>query len=172
MSKSKPDIYDILASFLDISEAINYIHDRNIVHRDIKSPNIFVSEHGVMKLGDFGLAKQARAPTSKRSHVSKVGTDCYMAPEVKDNKDQGKPADVWSLGLIMIEMCTLKPIWSHDFDFGIHILTDPAEVYSVIDEIDEDYEVFKKYIKKMLNPDPEERPTIKDILNSKIIRRL
>ena len=83
-----------------------------------------------------------------------------MAPEVKDGKEQGKPADVWSLGLILIEMCTLKPIWDHDFDFGIHILTDVSEVHGVVEDIDENYDVFKKLIKEMLDPDPADRPTI------------
>ena len=71
--------------------------ERNIVHRDIKPQNIFVSQDGAFKLGDFGIAKTAERTTSG----TKVGTYKYMAPEVYNNKPYGPAADQYSLGLVM-----------------------------------------------------------------------
>lgn len=71
--------------------------ERSIVHRDIKPQNIFVSQDGTFKLGDFGIAKTAERTTSG----TKVGTYKYMAPEVYNNKPYGPAADQYSLGLVM-----------------------------------------------------------------------
>ena len=71
--------------------------ERTIVHRDIKPQNIFVSQDGTFKLGDFGIAKTAERTTSG----TKVGTYKYMAPEVYNNKPYGPAADQYSLGLVM-----------------------------------------------------------------------
>lgn len=71
--------------------------ERSIVHRDIKPQNIFVSQDGTFKLGDFGIAKTAERTTSG----TKVGTYKYMAPEVYNNRPYGPAADQYSLGLVM-----------------------------------------------------------------------
>lgn len=71
--------------------------ERSIVHRDIKPQNIFISQDGTFKLGDFGIAKTAERTTSG----TKVGTYKYMAPEVYNNRPYGPAADQYSLGLVM-----------------------------------------------------------------------
>ena len=77
--------------------ALVLCRERNIVHRDIKPQNIFVSQDGTFKLGDFGIAKTAERTTSG----TKVGTYKYMAPEVYNNRPYGPAADQYSLGLVM-----------------------------------------------------------------------
>lgn len=69
---------------LDICEAVRYIHARDIIHRDIKSPNIFITMNDEAKLGDFGLCVHGKTIVSKVRHSSAraVGTNCYMAPEL------------------------------------------------------------------------------------------
>lgn len=77
--------------------ALALCKERSIVHRDIKPQNIFISQDGTFKLGDFGIAKTAERTTSG----TKVGTYKYMAPEVYNNRPYGPAADQYSLGLVM-----------------------------------------------------------------------
>ena len=85
---------------IDICSALVMCRERNIVHRDIKPQNIFVSKDGTYKLGDFGIAKTAERTTSG----TKIGTYKYMAPEVYNNQPYGSGADIYSLGLLMYWM--------------------------------------------------------------------
>lgn len=82
---------------MDICSALILCKDKNIVHRDIKPQNIFVSPSGDYKLGDFGIAKTVEQTTGG----TKIGTYNYMAPEVYHNQPYGSAADIYSLGLVM-----------------------------------------------------------------------
>jgi serine/threonine protein kinase len=81
----------------DLSSALVLCRSRNIIHRDIKPQNIFISKDGDFKLGDFGIAKTAE----KTSGGTKIGTYNYMAPEVYNNQPYGHGADLYSLGLVL-----------------------------------------------------------------------
>lgn len=81
----------------DICSALVICKSRNIIHRDIKPQNIFVSKDGDYKLGDFGIAKTVE----KTSGGTKIGTYNYMAPEVYNNLPYGHTADIYSLGLVL-----------------------------------------------------------------------
>ena len=81
----------------DICNALVLCKSRNIIHRDIKPQNIFISNDGDYKLGDFGIAKTVE----KTSGGTKIGTYNYMAPEVYNNEPYGHGADIYSLGLVM-----------------------------------------------------------------------
>lgn len=91
---------DVIQLGIDICKALVLCKSRNIVHRDIKPQNIFVSKDGNFKLGDFGIAKTAERTTSG----TKVGTYKYMAPEVYNNQPYGSAADIYSLGLVLYWM--------------------------------------------------------------------
>ena len=80
---------------------LSYLHNRNVMHRDIKPDNLFISESGVIKLGDFGLAVQLEHTCSKRNTT--CGTSWYIAPEVYEEEACLK-SDVWALGISIIEM--------------------------------------------------------------------
>ena len=82
----------------DICRALVVCQKRKVIHRDIKPQNIFVSEDGVFKLGDFGIARTAERTT--RATVGK-GTYQFMAPEVKNDLPYGATADIYSLGLVL-----------------------------------------------------------------------
>ena len=83
---------------MDICNALMECQKRNIIHRDIKPQNVFVSESGYFKLGDFGIARTMERTTHA---TAGIGTYSYMAPEIERNEPYGKTADIYSLGLLM-----------------------------------------------------------------------
>lgn len=83
---------------IDICKALEICRRHGIIHRDIKPDNIFVSERGNFKLGDFGIARTAE---KTMSNLSKKGTYNYMAPEVYNGSDYGPSVDIYSLGIVL-----------------------------------------------------------------------
>jgi serine/threonine protein kinase len=84
------------------------LHRRNIVHRDIKSDNILINKNGDVKLADFGYAAQLTLERDTRS--TKVGTVCWMAPEIILGKQSyDTRVDIWSLGIFALELATGEP---------------------------------------------------------------
>ncbi|NXU75891.1 NEK5 kinase, partial [Oreotrochilus melanogaster] len=97
----------ILSWFVQISLGLKHIHDKKILHRDVKAQNIFLSNNGnVAKLGDFGIARQLNS-TVEFAHTC-VGTPYYLSPEICENQPYNNKTDIWSLGCVLYELCALK----------------------------------------------------------------
>lgn len=96
--------------FHEMCEAMQYCHELNVVHRDIKPQNIFIAIDGTIKMGDFGIAVQLNSTGSFAKTV--IGTPTYMAPEVIREEPYNHKSDVWSLGCVLYEMCTLRPAFN------------------------------------------------------------
>lgn len=84
-----------------------HLHHHRVMHRDVKGGNVLV-DRGVAKLGDFGCSKPA---PSEEGYHTLVGTTQYAAPEVVRGVEYGTPADIWSLGQVVLEMMTGRPAW-------------------------------------------------------------
>jgi len=101
---SEPEIAFIMGETL---KALKYIHNLHRVHRDIKSDNILLNDRGEVKLADFGYAAQLTQQRSKRTTV--VGTPYWMAPEVIAGSDYDNKVDIWSVGIMLMEMAEGEP---------------------------------------------------------------
>lgn len=133
--------------------ALEYVHGRKILHRDLKSQNIFLTANNTIKLGDFGISKVLENTCDQALTVQ--GTPYYMSPEVCQSKPYTYTSDVWALGCILYELCTLKHAFSAENLLGLvfKIVQDKQEPIS--NEYSAD---LRNLVSLMLNKDQKKRP--------------
>eukprot|EP00667_Euglena_gracilis_P003491 EG_transcript_3500 len=143
-------------------EGVKHMHDKNIIHRDLKLGNLFLSEKMEVKIGDFGLAAQLEFDGERKLTV--CGTPNYIAPEVLDGGKHGHSfeVDVWSLGVILYTLLVGKPPFeTNDIKMTYHKIRNTS--YSFPDGI-EISTCAKRLIQRILQSNPESRPSLSDIM--------
>ena len=149
----------VLSFFVQLLLSLEHLHNKNILHRDLKTKNVFVTKKGQIKLGDFGLSKVLGSQTSF-AH-SAVGTPYYLSPELCEGHPYNQKSDIWAVGCIMYELTTFK----HAFD----ATNLPALVMSIVqgkyNPISHQYsEELRTAIETCLRKNPGSRPSIESLL--------
>ncbi|NWY62029.1 NEK4 kinase, partial [Chionis minor] len=151
--------------FVQIAMALQYLHEKHILHRDLKTQNVFLTRTNIIKVGDLGIARVLENQYDMASTL--IGTPYYMSPELFSNKPYNYKSDVWALGCCVYEMATLK----HAFNAkDMNSL-----VYRIIEgklpPMPKDYSPqLVEIIRTMLSKKPEERPSVKSILRQPYIK--
>ncbi|XP_062441381.1 serine/threonine-protein kinase Nek4 isoform X2 [Rhea pennata] len=152
--------------FVQIAMALQYLHEKHILHRDLKTQNVFLTRTNIIKVGDLGIARVLENQCDMASTL--IGTPYYMSPELFSNKPYNYKSDVWALGCCVYEMATLK----HAFNAkDMNSL-----VYRIIEgklpPMPRDYSPqLVEIIRTMLSKKPEERPSVKSILRQPYIKQ-
>lgn len=162
-----PDDAFVIEILVQLLSALAYVHDRNIIHRDVKSSNVFLTEVGLVQLGDFGLAARIGAEDDATAPGTMVGTPNYMAPEVISELPHGRPCDVWSLGCVTYEMMALKPAFAA---FDLDGLIKKVKTASAARPPARFSRELKSIVAKMLSKNPADRPTCLQILDDRWIK--
>uniref|UniRef100_A0A673TSA4 Serine/threonine-protein kinase Nek4 n=1 Tax=Suricata suricatta TaxID=37032 RepID=A0A673TSA4_SURSU len=151
--------------FVQIAMALQYLHEKHILHRDLKTQNVFLTRTNIIKVGDLGIARVLENHCDMASTL--IGTPYYMSPELFSNKPYNYKSDVWALGCCVYEMATLK----HAFNAkDMNSL-----VYRIIEgklpPMPKDYSPeLAELIRTMLSKRPEERPSVRSILRQPYIK--
>ena len=125
IEKGKIESEEAVKIILQIAEGLKAAHERNIIHRDIKPANIFITDKGIVKILDFGLAK-IQGRTQLTQIGTTVGTCNYMSPEQAKGEEVDQRTDIWSLGIVIYEMLTGNLPFKADYDQAI--------IYSILNE--------------------------------------
>merc|ERR1719337_545830 len=86
--------------------ALKYIHEKHILHRDLKSSNFFLSRNGNIKMGDFGIAKVLECTAACAQ--TQIGTPYYLSPEICQGRPYAWGSDIWAMGCILYELCAKR----------------------------------------------------------------
>ena len=156
--RRKIDEKTILTWLKEISSALKFCHgEKHIIHRDIKPENILLTKDNHAKIADFGISKIL----SKKAKTTKtiIGDIDYISPELKSGEEYTYSTDIWSLGVLIYELCLLEHPQTHYHLNLIKYLSGEIPKLS-----DKDYsQELSDLIQRMLNPEPEKRPTAGEI---------
>jgi NIMA (never in mitosis gene a)-related kinase len=150
---------DIMNWFVQLCLSLEYVHSRKILHRDLKTNNVFLTAENNVKLGDFGISKVLE---KTHDHAMTVqGTPYYMSPEVCQNMPYTYQADIWALGVILYELCTLKRPFDTNNLLGL--------VFKIVQETPEPIgdgysEEMQVLINILMEKDEKKRPRIMEII--------
>jgi len=145
--------------------ALQYLHKNSILHRDLKTQNIFMTSNRLLKIGDFGISKTL-------SHVNDfattaIGTPQNLSPEIIKQQKYDYKTDIWGLGCVLYEICSLNPPFGAN-DIGTLFQSIVRGSYRQLPKLYS--QNLSELVKVMLRPDPHRRPTVAQLLAAKVLQ--
>lgn len=155
----------VLGVFVQVAQALHHIHWHGAVHRDLKSSNVFMTNKGAVKVGDFGVAR----PVVGNATEGIIGTIHHLSPEVCDGSPHTKESDCWALGVFLHELCTLRLPFA-----GSNVLAVSSQILEGRpDALPKKFSADMKDLRdSLLCKDLEARATAYDVLALPFLKRL
>ena len=155
---------DIWQIFIQLVKGLKALHDLKILHRDMKSANVFLFSNGSAKLGDLNVSKVARRGLG----YTQTGTPYYASPEVWKDKPYDNKSDVWSLGCVLYEMITLRPPFRAQDMEGLFKKVCKGQYSRIPDRFSDDLFTIVQFL---LQVNPATRPSCEQILNHPVVTK-
>ena len=143
---------EIWRIFIQLVKGLKSLHDLKILHRDLKSANVFLCSDGTVKLGDLNVSKVARRGLG----YTQTGTPYYASPEVWKDQPYDNKSDIWSLGCVLYEMITLRPPFRAENMEGLFQKVIKGQINRIPDRFSEDLFTI---VKLLLKVNSDNRPS-------------
>ena len=162
---------EILQYFYEILQGLYYLHKNRVIHRDLKTLNIFLTENNHIKIGDFGVSK--KLINNNIYAYTFVGTPYYLSPEICQNKPYDEKSDVWSLGVVLYELITLNKPFDSESQMGLFMKILKGKPAPISNTIKHSYsqKLINLVIENLLDKDPITRYSIQQTINSGIFNK-
>ena len=162
---------EILHYFYEILQGLYYLHKNRVIHRDLKTLNIFLTENNHIKIGDFGVSK--KLINNNIYAYTFVGTPYYLSPEICQNKPYDEKSDVWSLGVVLYELITLNKPFDSESQMGLFIKILKGKPAPINNTIKHSYsqKLINLILENLLDKDPLTRYSIQQTINSGIFNK-
>lgn len=169
-----PSETQVLDWFVQVVLALHVLHAKRILHRDLKTQNIFLSgcrttsenTEFAVKLGDLGVAKVLSS--TKELAMTQIGTPFYMSPELFNNKPYGYKSDIWGLGCVLYELVNGQHAFEAQSINGLALKILKARYTPITSSCSEE---MQNLIRSMLSVNPTHRPSLQEMLHVSIVRR-
>ena len=158
------DENEIWCIFIQLVKGLKALHDLNILHRDLKSANVFLESDGSAKLGDLNVSKVAR----KGLGYTQTGTPYYASPEVWKDQPYNYKSDIWSLGCVLYEMITLKPPFRAENMEGLYNKVIKGVFPKIPEQFSQDLNTI---VNLLIQVNPNDRPSCEQILKNPIVEK-
>ena len=153
---------DVWRIFIQLVKGLKALHELNILHRDLKSANVFLMKDGSVKLGDLNVSKVYR----QNMGYTQTGTPYYASPEVWNDKPYDTKSDIWSMGCVLYEMASLKPPFRAKDMEGLYKKVMEGKVIRIPTKFTNN---LFKIVLLLLQVNPEKRPSCAELLQNPII---
>ncbi|XP_009977573.1 PREDICTED: serine/threonine-protein kinase PAK 7-like, partial [Tauraco erythrolophus] len=152
---------------LSVLRALSYLHNQGVIHRDIKSDSILLTSDGRIKLSDFGFCAQVSKEVPRRKSL--VGTPYWMAPEVISRLPYGTEVDIWSLGIMVIEMIDGEPPYFNEPPLqAMRRIRD--NLPPRVKDMHKVSSVLRGFLDSMLVREPSQRATAQELLRHPFLK--
>ncbi|CAE8581651.1 unnamed protein product [Polarella glacialis] len=157
---------EAMAVFAQLALALEFVHSKRILHRDLKSQNVFLTSAGVVKLGDFGIARVLQ--DCERCVETRIGTPHNMPPEMIEGRPYDFKADIWGLGVLLYEVLALTVPFSAASVAGLAVricTTEPKPIPAMYSS------ELRALVSRMLSKQAADRPSASEIASLAHVRR-